>query len=136
MWKRRRYAATAEFTIIGWEQTEWGGQAEGPGLSRATVGKAFTGQLSGESLAEIVMCQGDDGAAYSGIERFIGAVDGQQGSFICQHGAVSGGSDTTSHGVVVPGSGTGELRGLTGTVAVTVLPDGGHTFTLAYELEA
>lgn len=127
--------ATADFTITGWEQTEWGGQAEGPALGRATVRKAFTGRLAGESLAELVLCQGDDGAAYSGIERFTGTVDGRAGSFVCQHGAVTGGSDTAVEGVVVPGSGTGALRGLAGIVTITVLPDGGHTFALDYDLE-
>lgn len=128
--------AEADFTITGWDQTAWGEQADGPALGTAAVREAFTGQLAGESLAELVLCQGDDGAAYSGIERFSGTVEGRQGTFVCQHGAVTGGSDTTVQGVVVPGSGTGELRGLSGTVAVTVLPDGGHTFTLDYELGA
>lgn len=128
--------ATADFTITAWDQAEWGEQPEGPSLGKATVRKAFTGQMAGESVAEIVMCQGDGGAAYTGIERFTGTVDGQQGSFVCQHGAVTGGDDTTSHGIVVPGSGTGDLAGISGTVAITVLPDGGHTFTLDYELGA
>jgi hypothetical protein len=128
--------AKADFTITGWDQAEWGEQADGPSLGKATVRKAFTGQLTGESVAEIVTCQGDGGAAYCGIERFTGEVDGRQGSFVCQHGAISGGDDTTARGTVVPGSGTGALQGLSGTVAITVLPDGGHTFTLDYEIEA
>lgn len=128
--------ATADFTITAWDQAAWGEQAPGPALSKATVRKAFTGQLAGESVAEIVMCQGDGGAAYTGIERFTGTVAGRQGSFVCQHGAVTGGDDTASRGIIVPGSGTGGLFGIGGTVAITVLPDGGHTFTLDYELGA
>ena len=35
---------------------------------------------------------------------------------------------------VVPDSGTGELQGLRGQARIDVLPDGGHVFTLDYEL--
>jgi hypothetical protein len=36
---------------------------------------------------------------------------------------------------VVPDSGTGELRGLRGEALITNEPDGGHSFTLDYDLE-
>ena len=35
----------------------------------------------------------------------------------------------------VPGSGTGELRGLRGEALISVDPDGGHSFTLDYDFE-
>jgi hypothetical protein len=35
---------------------------------------------------------------------------------------------------VVPGSGTGELAGISGEGRIEIGPDGAHTFTLDYEL--
>ena len=35
---------------------------------------------------------------------------------------------------VVPGTGTGELAGLTGTLAITGDTDDGHTYAIEYEL--
>lgn len=36
-------------------------------------------------------------------------------------------------GHVVPGSGTGELAGLTGEIEISVAEDGTHTLTLDYD---
>ncbi len=51
--------AISSFEVMGWDQTPYGNQGEGPSLSRATVRKTFTGDLSGESSAELLMCQAD-----------------------------------------------------------------------------
>ena len=99
----------ATFEITGWEQDDYDAPAEGPPLTRATVRKAFGGALEGESVAELLTC-GE--LAYTANERVTGSLDGRSGTFVLQHGAWTGGQ----WGFVVPGSGTGELAGLRGTV--------------------
>ncbi|MBE7471168.1 MAG: DUF3224 domain-containing protein [Anaerolineales bacterium] len=103
------------FEITGWDQTPLDEPAAGPKLARATVKKIFRGDLEGESSAELLLCQADDGSAgYIGLERVVGRLAGRTGSFVVQHNAVR--SDAAQGGTwfVVPGSATGELRGLRG----------------------
>ena len=129
--------AAASFKITGWEQTSLEGT--GPYLSRATVAKIYRGDLEGESDAELLMCQSDPrnpgaGAGYVASEQFTGSLGGRSGSFVIQHWGVTGrGGAEESGGHVVPGSGTGELKGLSGTVEISVDSGGGHRLTLEYE---
>jgi len=132
--------ATATFDVTGWDQTAYGEATGSQQLSRATVRKAFRGDLAGESTAELLMCQADAsdlgaGAGYVASELVTGALGGRAGTFVMQHWGVSGGgAPPTTAGHVVPGSGTDELAGLAGEVAIAVDEDGGHTITIDYQL--
>ncbi len=132
--------AVSSFDVTGWDQTPYGDAGAGPLLSRATVGKKFAGDLVGESTAELLMCQAHKsdlslGAGYVASERVVGTLAGHEGTFVMQHWGVSGaGGGQTTGGRVVPGSGTGDLAGLSGTVEIAVGEDGAHTLTLNYEL--
>ena len=126
---------TAAFAVTGWEQVALDEPAEGPPRSRATVTKTFTGELEGTSAAEVLTC-GE--TAYTAQERITGRIDGRAGTFVIQHGAVTGDAADdegrpVSRGTVVPRSGTGELAGITGTVAFRH-DETGAVFTLDYEL--
>ena len=107
--------AKSTFEITAWDQTPYDEPASGPQLARATVKKIFRGDLEGESTAELLMCQADDGAAgYVALERVVGRLGPRSGSFVVQHNAARGGAVSKAFWFVVPGSGTGELRGLRG----------------------
>jgi len=107
--------ARATFEITAWDETAYAEPADGPKLARATVRKIFRGGIEGESTAELLMSQAQDGSAgYVAIERLMGSVGGRSGSFDVQHCAAQGGPNPRALWFVVPGSGTGELRGLTG----------------------
>jgi hypothetical protein len=127
--------ATATFAITSWDETTYAAADAAPRLARATVHKTFQGDVTGNSTAELLMSQANDEAAgYVALERFTGRIADQAGSFDMQHGGITDGSPHTV-GVVVPGSGTGALRGLRGTV--TFQHDAhGAVFTLAYDVEA
>jgi hypothetical protein len=126
------HRAVATFEIASWEQSVYDEPAEGPTLSRATVKKSFSGEVEGTSVAELLMCQADDDhAGYLGSERFSGAVGDRSGTFVIQHGGIVDGEHKTPFGQVVPGSGTGELTGLRGTVAFQH-DEKGAIFTLHY----
>lgn len=132
--------AHATFDVTGWDQEPYGDAEAPPLFSRARVRKAFSGDLEGESDAELLMCQADPqdlsaGAGYVASERFRGTLDGRSGSFVLQHGGLSGGgAPPRTFGNVVPGSATGQLAGLSGTVEISVDEEEAHTLTLAYEL--
>ena len=77
---------------------------------------------------------GDDSAAYVGVERVTARVNGRSGSFVYLHTATMVGGAPSASWTVMEGSGTGELAGISGQVRIDSLPDGGHVFTLDYEL--
>lgn len=110
---------------------------EGPALSRVTIRKAFQGGLEGESVGEGLFCgmsAPQDGAGYVVSERFTGRLGDRQGSVVIQHGGLMGPEMAPrTFGHIVPGSGTGDLLGLTGDVTIDRTDDGEHTLTLEYD---
>lgn len=128
--------ATSTFVIESWEAAPYDEQ-EGAALSRTRVTKTFAGDLVGTSTAELLMAQAQEGsAAYVGFERIVGTLHGRSGSFVLHHSATMTREAASATWSVVPDSATGELRGLRGEAQIVNLPDGGHTFTLDYELPA
>ena len=133
--------AVSSFEVTDWDQAPYGNQDAGPALSRATVKKAFSGDLAGESTAELLMCQADPsdldaGAGYVASEVVTGRLGGHAGSFVVQHWGLAGGAlGNRTGGHIVPGTGTDELAGLSGRVEISVAADGAHSITIDYELD-
>ena len=120
---------TAGFEITGWDERPAVVEAH----SVAIVRKRFGGPLEATSVAELLALQNDGGAGYVASERVEGVLDGRAGSFVIQHGGVSGATGERAFGHVVPGSGTGDLAGLHGD-AVFAHDDAGARLTLTYGL--
>ncbi|HEV2529358.1 MAG TPA: DUF3224 domain-containing protein [Thermomicrobiales bacterium] len=109
--------AHATFEITRWDPVA----AIDPGIpadvASVMVGKAFSGDLAGTSLAHLVTCsaEGREGAGYVATEAFTGTLAGRTGTFVMQHaGIVGDGPGPRQFGAVVPGSATGDLAGLQG----------------------
>ncbi|WP_199441385.1 DUF3224 domain-containing protein [Umezawaea beigongshangensis] len=106
----------ATFTITRWEGTPFAPEAGGPELAVVDVAKTYGGELSGTSTGRLTTCVAAGGSAgYVGTERVVGTLAGRSGSFVLQHGATTHEGVEAFVGYVVPGSGTGELTGLSGT---------------------
>lgn len=108
---------------------------DGVSLARMSLAKKFEGELvgtgQGEMLTAITPIKGS--AGYVAIERVDGVLGGRKGSFVLQHsGSMNEGAQSLSIGIV-PGSGTGELRGILGTFKLTIA-NGKHLYTLEYTL--
>ncbi len=130
----------SEFDVTGWDQTPYGEEGDGPSLGEAIVLKSYRGELEGEGRARLLMCRADpasnsENAGYVASEQVTGRLAGREGTFVLQHwGVAAAGEPPRTAGHVVPGSGTGELVGLTGTMEISVAPDGTHTLALDFEL--
>ncbi|MFD6067226.1 MULTISPECIES: DUF3224 domain-containing protein [Amycolatopsis] len=121
--------ATASFTVDGWEPqaTE---KPEATEFSRVRLTKTFTGDVEGTSAVEMLTAVNETSSAYVAFERLAVTVDGRKGGFVLHHSAGENGH----HLIVLPGSGHGELAGITGTAKIVKDDEGNHTFTLVYEL--
>lgn len=127
--------ANGRFAIKSWDEKPYGEAPELPKMTRASVMKTFTGDLAGEGQVEYVMMYRSDGSAtFVGLERIVGTIGGKAGSFVLQRvGVFEDGFAKESYSVV-PGSGTGELRGLRGEGHTAVGHGMEHPFSLNYEL--
>jgi hypothetical protein len=109
--------------------------APAEGLSRFSIDKQIQGDLQASSKGE--MFSGGDPqqgmAGYVAIEVVTGTLNGKSGSFALQHAATMDQNGPKMSVVVVPGSGTGELKGLAGTFEIQIAK-GQHSYDLAYTL--
>jgi hypothetical protein len=104
-------------------------------LGRMSMEKQFHGDLEattkGEMLSAGTSVKGS--AGYVAIERVSGTLHGRSGSFVLQHsGTMTRGAPQLAI-TVVPDSGTGQLAGLAGKMAITIA-DGKHSFEFEYTL--
>jgi len=128
-------SANARFAIKSWDEQPYGEGQDQPKLTQASVTKTYTGDIEGEGQVEyLMMYRGDGSATFVGLERVIGRLAGKAGSFVLQRtGVFEGGLAKESYSVI-PGSATGELRGLLGDGTSAVGHGMEHPFTLDYEL--
>jgi hypothetical protein len=126
--------ATASFVNTRHESAALG---FGPqGCARVTLHRTYSGSLVGESQGELLVCPTAEGVfGYVGIDHFTGALDGRRGSFVYQHGEMHDQGSRRPFGFVVTGSGTGELAGLRGDLAISTSAEGAHQLTLDYAFE-
>ena len=101
---------------------------------RMSIDKIYTGLLDatsqGEMLSVRTPVQGS--AGYVALEQVVGTLSGRQGSFVLQHYGLMAGGDSELRLQVVPDSATGELKGLTGTMAIHI-NQGKHSYDFEFE---
>jgi hypothetical protein len=125
--------ASAPFSNDRYDEEAYA-EAEVVELSRVHISRTFTGDLEGESTAELMIAKAEGGGGYIGHDRIMGTLAGKSGSFVFQHSGIMGPAGVSNTGTVVPGTGTGELEGITGEGTMLADRDGNHTLTLNYEL--
>jgi Protein of unknown function (DUF3224) len=103
-------------------------------LGRVHITRSFSGDIVGQSTAELLTARSPDGsAAYVGLDRISASFHGRSGTFVLQHWGIVSTEGASTAGAVVPGSGTGELRGLRGEGKIAVDENGTHTLELEYD---
>jgi hypothetical protein len=128
--------AEGTFLITGWDENTYEELEDGAKLTKAHVLEDLAGDLQGTGTWESLMCYRDDGTAdYTGFQRVVGRIGDRSGSFVLQTNGTYDGTDAKTDWVVVAGSGTDDLRGLTGEGSAVAGHGMSGTFTLDYEVD-
>jgi expansin (peptidoglycan-binding protein) len=107
----------------------------GTTIGRFGLDKQYHGDLEAASKGEMLGAGNPAAgtAAYVAIEQVTGTLAGKSGSFALQHyGTMNQGKFELSV-KVVPGSSTGELTGIAGSMTI-IVADGKHSYTFDYSL--
>lgn len=104
-------------------------------LGRMAIDKQFSGDLEGNSKGQMLTggTAIKTSAGYVAIELVTGTLKGRKGSFILQHTGVMNRGSPSLVITVVPDSGTGQLEGIRGTMAIKI-EGGKHSYELNYTL--
>jgi uncharacterized protein DUF3224 len=130
-----KQTASARFAIKNWDERAYSEGEDLPKLTRASVTKTFTGDIEGEGqVAYLMMYHSDGSTTFLGLERVNARIGAKSGTFVLQRiGVFEGGQAKESYSVI-PGSATGQLRGLWGEGNSAVGHGTEHPFTLDCEL--
>jgi hypothetical protein len=129
--------ATGTFKIEGWDEKTYDETEDGGKLTRASVKQVFSGDIEGDGAVEWLMCyRPDQTAEFVGLQRIIGQIGDRAGSFVLlQTAGTFDGEQATGELSVVPGSGTGDLRGLHGKGQFSAPLGSTASITLDYDYE-
>jgi expansin (peptidoglycan-binding protein) len=106
-------------------------------IGRYSLDKGYRGDLEAASAGEMLGAgnPATGTAGYVAIEQVSGNLHGKSGSFALQHFGTMDQGKFDLNVRVVPGSGTGELEGITGTMTI-IIEGGKHSYTFEYLLPA
>jgi hypothetical protein len=110
-------------------------KASGSAIAKMSLEKQFHGDLEANSQGAMLATGSAAGnGAYVVLEMVTGKLQGREGSFVLEHtGLATQGGPQQLNIVVVPNSGTGELRTLSGKMNI-VIAGGKHSYDLEYTL--
>jgi hypothetical protein len=118
------------------------GQADTPeigkaaGLGTMTIDKTWSGDITGSSKGEMLHGAADKAMAYVALEKMDVVINGKGGTFLFMHRATMMSDDPASAALevtVVPNSGTGELKGIEGSLKINI-DKSGHSYDFEYSL--
>ncbi len=114
--------ASGEFEVDLKPLNSYSQGSEGIQLGRLSIDKTFHGDLEAKSIGEMLsaMTAVKGSAGYVAIEQVTGTLDGKQGSFVLQHFGIMSGKTQRLILEVVPDSGSGELKGISGKMQIHI----------------
>lgn len=126
--------ATGNFEVKVQSQAAANPQATASGLGRLSLDKQFHGDLDASGQGEMLAAGDGTSGAYVAMEKISGTLHGRSGSFVLVHRSLMvGGMPQEWTVAVVPGTGSGELVGISGSLTITLV-DGKHHYDFSYAL--
>ncbi len=105
------------------------------GLGRMRIDKQFQGDLEATSEGQMLAARSSvkGSAGYVAMERVSGSLGGRSGTFVLQHSGTMTRGEPQLSVMVVPDSGTGDLTGLSGKMAIDIA-GGEHSYVFDYAI--
>lgn len=102
---------------------------------RLSIDKIFRGDLTGESKGQMMASGGaqEQSGAYVALETVTGSLQGKKGSFVLAHRGMMTPTSQSLSVLIVPGTGTGELAGIEGSVDIRI-EGKKHFYTIDYAI--
>lgn len=108
---------TSTVTVADWEEHVFDESDDGPRITRASFVKHYEGRLRGKGVVlQIATYTSAGHAVFSAMERFHGAIADKEGAFVLKHEGAFDAGTVSSTWTIVPGTGSGDLRDLSGSV--------------------
>jgi len=106
-------------------------------VARMLLYKEFHGDLEAIAHGEMIAASEPltGAGVYVAIDRVTGTLHGRSGSFLMAHRGIRNADGQELSIVIVPGSGTGQLTGITGSVGIQI-EEKKHFYTIEYALPA
>jgi hypothetical protein len=135
-----RTRATGTYGIKSWDEKTWEGkdhkQQPGAKLTHAKVVFDLHGDMEGEAKVQFLMSYRDDTyATFVALQQMTGRIGGRSGSFVIQVNGTFENGAAKSTWTIVPGSGTGDLRGIRGEGSTVAHHSDSQPYTLDYYFE-
>ena len=110
-------------------------QSDDSGVGRMTFDKQFHGDLEATSKGQMLAVTTSEktSAGYVALEKVTGKLKGRSGSFALEHTGIMNRGVPELSVMVVPDSGTDQLKGLTGKMEI-VITNGKHFYNFDYRL--
>ena len=107
-----------------------------PLLGRMTIDKHYHGDLEAAGIGQMLTAGTEvkGSGAYVAIEHVSGSLNGRTGSFVLQHSGTMNQNVPQLSITVVPDSGTGQLKGISGKMTITIAAGGKHSYDFEYTL--
>lgn len=122
--------ATATFTPRRWDEKTHDQVSPSTKMTRASVEYQYSGEMHGEGAVEYSMFYSSydehdphkAAAEYIGLIKFTGTLNGKAGAFVVEERGAFEAATAKSSLRILPGSGTGQLVGISGTGTSVATP--------------
>ncbi|HVW30465.1 MAG TPA: DUF3224 domain-containing protein [Polyangiaceae bacterium] len=115
MTDNHKQLATGRTEVRAYVSTTFDEETDGPPLLEVHLTETFVGDIEGEGTGRVIQAvRKGKSVTFAGIERVRGSLANRKGTFLLRVSGMVVGKDMNADWVVVPESGTGELRGLRG----------------------
>ena len=134
--RRMTASATGTFQVIAKPLTPYN-SLPAAAVGRFSIEKEYHGDISGTGKGEMLSAgnPASGSAGYVAIEDVTATILGKKGTFALQHAGTMDKGALSLAVSVVPGSGTGELAGISGTMNI-IFENGKHSYVFDYSLPA
>ena len=129
--------ASGTFTVTGGTEDPYQELDGGIKLTHASGTQTFDGDIEADGAVHwLMLYRADKTAHFVGLQRITGSVGGRHGSFVLAAEGDHEDGASRIRWTVVPGSGTGDLAGISGTGGMTAPGGASGTYELDYRFGA